>query len=76
MVADARLHSAIALTTIGFGIVLIISVLFCNDIGPKMNNKIEVFLENDVQAAKNEFHEEMHVDHGLRRRKGSNAQEA
>lgn len=56
---------AIALTTVGFGIVLIIAVLCCNDIGHKMNNKIEVFLENDVQAAKNEFHEE---HHGLRRR--------
>ena len=30
--------------------------LFCNDIGHKMNNKIEIFLENDVNADKNEFH--------------------
>lgn len=62
------LYSAIALTTVGFGIVLVLAVLCCNDIGHKMNNKIEVFLENDVQAAKNEFHEELHVKDGLRRR--------
>jgi hypothetical protein len=58
------LSSAIALTTVGFGIVLIAAVLCCNDIGHKMNNKIEVFLENDTQAAKNEFHEELRGKHG------------
>lgn len=62
------LDSAIALTTVGFGVVLIAAVLCCNDIGPKLNNKIEVFLENDTQAAKNEFHEELHGNHGVRRR--------
>ena len=67
------LRSAIALTTVGFGIVLIIAVLCCNDIGHKMNNKIEVFLENDVYAAKNEFHEELHVNHGIRRRSSAQA---
>lgn len=57
-------NRAIAFTTIGFGVVLIIAVFFCNDIGHKMNNKIEVFLENDKNAEKNEFHEELHGRHG------------
>jgi hypothetical protein len=39
-----------------FGIVAIIATLFLEDIGPKMNNKIEIYLENDVQAEKNKFH--------------------
>ena len=28
----------------------------CQDIGPKMNEKIEIFLENDVNAEKNKYH--------------------
>lgn len=39
-----------------FGIVAIIACFFLEDIGPKMNNQIEVFLENDVQAEKNKYH--------------------
>ncbi|KAJ9643358.1 hypothetical protein H2199_004037 [Coniosporium tulheliwenetii] len=45
-----------ALSSLSFGIVGIIACLFCNDIGDKMNDKIEIFLENDVNADKNEFH--------------------
>ncbi|EON63161.1 hypothetical protein W97_02388 [Coniosporium apollinis CBS 100218] len=45
-----------ALSSLSFGIVGIIACLFCNDIGEKMNDKIEIFLENDVNADKNEFH--------------------
>jgi hypothetical protein len=41
------------LASIGFGGVAIIATFFLEDIGPKMNNKIEIFLENDVQADKN-----------------------
>jgi hypothetical protein len=44
--------------------VLIAAVFCCNDIGHKMDNKIEVFLENDKNAVKNEFHEELHGHHG------------
>lgn len=33
-----------------------IMCLFLEDIGPKMNNKIEIFLENDVEAHKNKYH--------------------
>jgi hypothetical protein len=33
-----------------------IAACFLEDIGPKMNNQIEVFLENDVQAEKNKYH--------------------
>lgn len=33
-----------------------IACICCLDIGHKMTNKIEIFLENDVNAQKNEFH--------------------
>jgi len=46
----------ICLASIGFGVVAIICCCLSNDIGPKMTPKIEVFLENDVQADKNRFH--------------------
>ncbi len=45
-----------ALSSLSFGIVAIIACLCCNDIDDKMNNKIEIFLENDVNAEKNRFH--------------------
>lgn len=45
-----------ALTSLGFGGLGIVMCLLCEDIGPKMNNKTNVFLENDVNAEKNEFH--------------------
>ncbi|EPE04253.1 trichothecene efflux pump [Ophiostoma piceae UAMH 11346] len=45
-----------ALSSLSFGIVAIIACLFCNNIDDKMNNKIEIFLENDVHADKNRFH--------------------
>ncbi|KAF2109764.1 fungal trichothecene efflux pump [Lophiotrema nucula] len=46
----------VCLTSIAFGVVGTIACCLSNDIGPKMNDKIEVFLENDVQASKNRFH--------------------
>lgn len=45
-----------ALSSLSFGVCAIIACLFCNDIGHKMDEKIEVFLENDVGADKNKFH--------------------
>lgn len=45
-----------ALTSIAFGVVGVIAALLSEDIGPKMNSKIEIFLENDTQAEKNKFH--------------------
>ncbi|CAO2655346.1 Nn.00g104100.m01.CDS01 [Neocucurbitaria sp. VM-36] len=45
-----------ALSSLSFGILAIIACCFTNDIGPKMDNKIEVFLENDENAAKNKYH--------------------
>lgn len=45
-----------ALSSLSFGILAIIACCFCNDIGPKMDNKIEVFLENDENADKNKYH--------------------
>ncbi|KAK4959113.1 hypothetical protein LTR10_003912 [Elasticomyces elasticus] len=46
----------VALASIGFGGLAMIACLFLEDIGPKMTPKIEIFLENDVQADKNKFH--------------------
>ncbi|OAG37836.1 hypothetical protein AYO21_07942 [Fonsecaea monophora] len=46
----------VALTSIAFGGVGVISALFLEDITAKMTPKIEVFLENDVNAEKNKFH--------------------
>ena len=46
----------VAYTSIGFGCVAIIACFFLEDITPKMNEKIEVFLENDINADKNKFH--------------------
>lgn len=46
----------VALVSVAFGGVGMIMCLWCEDIGPKMNDHIEVFLENDVQAAKNQYH--------------------
>jgi len=48
--------STVALGSLGFGGLAIIACFFLEDIGPKMTPKIEVFLENDVQAEKNKFH--------------------
>ncbi|CAK7224043.1 hypothetical protein SCUCBS95973_005386 [Sporothrix curviconia] len=45
-----------ALSSLSFGIVAIIACLCCNDIDDKMNNKIEIYLENDVNADKNKYH--------------------
>lgn len=46
----------VAYASIGFGGVAIIACFFLEDIEPKMTPRIEVFLENDVQAEKNKFH--------------------
>ena len=40
----------------GFAGAGIIACFFIEDIGPKMNRKIEVFLENDVEAHMNKYH--------------------
>jgi hypothetical protein len=45
-----------ALSSLAFGIIAIIACICCNDIGKKMNNKIEVFLENDEFAEMNTYH--------------------
>ncbi|KAF2790607.1 MFS general substrate transporter [Melanomma pulvis-pyrius CBS 109.77] len=46
----------VALSSLSFGIVGLICCFACEDLTPKMTNKTEVFLENDVNAEKNEFH--------------------
>ncbi|KAH7033240.1 fungal trichothecene efflux pump [Microdochium trichocladiopsis] len=45
-----------ALSSLSFGILGIIACICCEDIDHKMNNKIEIYLENDVHADRNEFH--------------------
>ncbi|OQU95414.1 hypothetical protein CLAIMM_01626 isoform 2 [Cladophialophora immunda] len=60
--SDAFLESyvqglkTVALALTGFGCVAILACFFIEDIGPKMTRKIEIFLENDVEAHKNKFH--------------------
>jgi hypothetical protein len=46
----------VALSSLSFGIVGLLCIAYCEDITPKMTNKVEVFLENDIYAEKNEFH--------------------
>lgn len=45
-----------ALASLAFGVVGIGLAFACEDITPKMTDKIEVFLENDALAEKNKFH--------------------
>ncbi|KAL2756548.1 hypothetical protein ACRALDRAFT_1031152 [Sodiomyces alcalophilus JCM 7366] len=42
-----------ALSSLSFGVICIIACICCQDIGHRMNDKIEVFLENDENAEKN-----------------------
>lgn len=46
----------VAFSSLAFGGLGMVACLWCEDITPKMNNKIEVFLENDIQAEKNKYH--------------------
>lgn len=46
----------VALSSLSFGILGLICCVWCEDLTPKMTDKIEVFLENDIYAEKNEFH--------------------
>ena len=48
----------VALTSIAFGMIGFIATLCCKDVDAKMNNHTEMFLENDIHADLNEFHEE------------------
>ncbi|KAG7133981.1 Trichothecene efflux pump TRI12 like protein [Verticillium longisporum] len=45
-----------ALSSLSFGVIGIIACVCCQDIGPRMNDKIEIFLENDENADKNKYH--------------------
>lgn len=46
----------IAYTSLGFGCVGIVACLCCRNIDSRMDNTIEVFLENDEFADRNKFH--------------------
>jgi hypothetical protein len=57
-VTESYVHAlrVTALSSLAFGILAILACICCNDIGHKMNDKIEVFLENDEFADKNVYH--------------------
>ncbi|KAF7556790.1 hypothetical protein G7Z17_g1149 [Cylindrodendrum hubeiense] len=44
------------LSSLSFGVIGIIACLCCQDIEHKMNDKIEIFLENDKHADMNKYH--------------------
>lgn len=46
----------VALSSLGFGGLGIVMCLLCENIDAKMNEKTEVFLENDVHKGKNAYH--------------------
>jgi hypothetical protein len=52
----AYLSRLTAYTSLAFGIVGIIACACCKDINPKMNDKIEVYMENTELADRNKFH--------------------
>ena len=52
----ARALEVLALVSVAFGAVAICAAFLCENIDPKMNDEIEVFLENDRLAEKNKFH--------------------
>jgi argininosuccinate lyase len=52
----AHALKVVALSSLAFGVTGLICAFLCEDLTPKMTNKTEVFLENDVNAEKNEFH--------------------
>ena len=55
---DAYCHAifVVAMTSMAFGIVGLIACACCKDVDHRMNNQIEVFLENDKLADRNKFH--------------------
>jgi hypothetical protein len=46
----------VAYASLAFGIVGIIACACCKDVNEKMNNKIEVYLENTENANRNKYH--------------------
>ncbi|KAK5032456.1 hypothetical protein LTR13_007279 [Exophiala sideris] len=57
-VAEATVHGIriVAYTSLAFGVVGIIASACCKDVDAKMNNKIEVYLENTEMASRNKNH--------------------
>ena len=45
-----------ALSSLGFAGVGLICCLLCENIDAKMNDKTEIYLENDIYAEKNKYH--------------------
>lgn len=48
--------SLVAMVSLAFGILGIIACALCKDVDSKMNNKIEVYLENTDLRDRNKFH--------------------
>ena len=46
----------VAYASLAFGIIGIIACACCKDVDHKMNNKIEVYLENTDMASRNKYH--------------------
>lgn len=46
----------VALSSLSFGVFGLLCIFYCEDITPKMTNKVEIYLENDIYAEKNEHH--------------------
>lgn len=44
------------MVSMAFGIIGLIACACCKDVDHKMNNQIEVYLENDRLADRNKFH--------------------
>ncbi|OAL40089.1 hypothetical protein AYO20_00507 [Fonsecaea nubica] len=57
-VDQAHVHGIrmVAFASLAFGIVGIIACMCCKDVDKKMNNKIEVYLENTEYASRNKYH--------------------
>jgi hypothetical protein len=45
-----------ALSSLAFAGVGLVCCFLCEDIDKKMNNKTEIYLENDIYGERNEFH--------------------
>jgi hypothetical protein len=53
---NADINRMTALTSLAFGIIGVSACLCCRDIEPKMDNRIEVYMENTDFAERNKFH--------------------
>lgn len=50
------IYSVVAMVSMAFGIIGLIACACCKDVDHRMNNQIEVYLENDRLADRNKYH--------------------